>query len=70
MPVEPALHPSERIDRFARRIYGSEQGGTVEALLDANPGLATVALAIPGGTLIEVPDIDPQEAEPQLRPWE
>ncbi|WP_456013778.1 tail protein X [Methylorubrum populi] len=30
----------ERIDRIAGKLYGTARGGTVEALLLANPGLA------------------------------
>lgn len=45
----------ERIDRLAKRLYGSEQGGTVEALLSANPGLAQDGPELPAGRPIEVP---------------
>lgn len=45
----------ERIDRIARAIYGTERGGTVEALLDANAGLAAHGVIVPEGTVIAVP---------------
>ena len=45
----------ERIDRIARRLYGSERGGAVEQLWDANPGLAAQGPFIAPGTLIQVP---------------
>lgn len=46
---------TERLDRIARKLYGSEQGGTVEFLLGANPGLATLGPFVPRGTKIIVP---------------
>lgn len=46
----------ERIDRIARAIYGTELGGTVEALLDANPGLAAHGPIVPEGVVISVPE--------------
>lgn len=49
----------ERIDRLAKRLYGTEQRGTVELLLAANPGLAALAMHrsgyLPRGTVINVP---------------
>lgn len=45
----------ERLDRIARQLYGTEKGGTVEVLLDANPGLSMCWPQIPEGTVINVP---------------
>jgi phage tail protein X len=45
----------ERLDRIAKAIYGTENNGAVEALLDANPGLAALGGTIPEGTVIAVP---------------
>lgn len=45
----------ERLDRIAKKLYGTEQGGTVEALLDANPGLAALGPIVPDGAVIFVP---------------
>jgi len=71
---EPAQQPEERIDRFARRIYGTEKGGTVEGVLAANPGLADAVrahpnLAIDGDTSVAVPDVETRPATPHVRPW-
>lgn len=64
----------ERIDRLAKRLYGTEQDGTLEALLNANPGLAELALAngcyLPFGTLVNVPEKPVPEAAKINRPWE
>lgn len=60
-----------RLDQIARELYGTERGGTVEALLDANPGLAALGVIIPRGTELDVP-LQPQlkpDAEP-VRPWD
>ena len=46
----------ERLDRIARALYGSERGGTVEALLDANPGIADLPVILPAGTVLAVPE--------------
>jgi phage tail protein X len=62
--------PFERIDRLAKRLYGTERKGTVEALLNANQGLAEQGLNISGGTKITVPDVKLTEPSTILRPWE
>ena len=64
------LAPYERLDRLAKRLYGTEQGGTVEALLDANPGLAALSPFVPGGTTLMVPEVDTTPPDDLLRPWE
>lgn len=45
----------ERLDRIARKVYGTEKGGTVEVLLDANPGLSMCWPVVPEGRVIKVP---------------
>ncbi|MEZ5782051.1 MAG: tail protein X [Rhizobiaceae bacterium] len=45
----------ERLDRIARKIYGTEKNGTVEGLLTANPGLAALGTIIAPGTVIRTP---------------
>lgn len=61
----------ERIDRIAKAIYGTEQGGTVEALLAANPGLAALCPLIPRNTKITVPaKAPPAPSAAYPRPWE
>lgn len=69
--VAPEVGDDERIDRIAARIYGTERGGTVELLLDANPGLAALGPFIPRGTVIEVPQKPAPPPNPAYqRPWE
>ncbi|CAA0128601.1 Uncharacterised protein [Starkeya nomas] len=45
----------ERLDRIARAELGTEKGGTVEAILDLNPGLARKGPHFAVGTLIKLP---------------
>jgi len=44
------------IDAICRRVYGDESG-YVEAVLDANPGLAALSIPLPIGTNVELPEI-------------
>lgn len=62
-----------RVDRLVKAVYGSEGGGTVAALLDANPGLAALIGAdamIPAGTALVAPDVVVTKATPVTRPWD
>ncbi len=47
----------ERIDRIARKLMQTENRGTVEALLEANPGLAAMMTAaiVPAETVVRMP---------------
>lgn len=61
----------ERLDRIARDLFGSKRGGTVEALLTANPGLADRGFILPRGTVVMVPVLPERTVDPALvRPWE
>lgn len=46
----------EMVDAICRRAYGDESG-YVEAVLDANPGLAAMVSPLPTGTVILLPDV-------------
>lgn len=65
---------ADRVDRIAKALYGTERGGTVEALLDANPGLAAhlvdSAAIVPEGELLTVPAVEARPADRIVRPWE
>lgn len=65
----------ERVDRLAKRLYGTEQNGNVEALLAANPGLSAIAARhsgyLPRGTVIDVPAAAVSTINIALtRPWQ
>lgn len=49
------VRDGERLDRIARAELGTEKGGTVEAILDLNPGLARKGPLYPAGTPIKLP---------------
>lgn len=55
----------EMVDAICRRVYGDESG-YVEAVLDANPGLAAMAAPLPAGTTILLPDIPAARAAMKL----
>lgn len=47
----------DMIDAIAYRAYGSEHGGTTEAILKANPGLCERAPVLPANVEIVLPDL-------------
>lgn len=60
----------ERLDRIAKRLYGSEQRGAVEVLLGANQGLGAYIGLVPENTVIAVPEFEAQDATNIIRPWD
>ncbi|BCQ51085.1 tail protein X [Burkholderia gladioli] len=44
----------ESLDALCWRYYGSTSG-TVEAVMAANPGIAALGVALPAGTVVEMP---------------
>ena len=59
----------DRLDQICFAHYG-EVHGTVEAVLDANPGLAGLGLIIPKGTPIVMPSIEVRREGTVLRLWD
>ena len=60
----------ERLDQFVGRIYGFTDKA-VEAVLDANPGLAALGAFPPEGTAIKIPKVEPASDDTDLiRPWD
>jgi phage tail protein X len=58
------------VDAICRRVYGDESG-YVEAVLDANPGLAACAASLPIGTIINLPDVPKAEdVVPMISLWD
>lgn len=61
----------ERLDRIARRLFGSEGGGALERLLKANPGLAAGGPFAQRGTRLTVPPRPAVQPNPAYqRPWD
>lgn len=58
-----------RIDQVAKAIYGTERSGTVEQLLDANPGLALQGPFLAIGTVLTVPAVTPTTTSTFVPPW-
>ena len=56
MAIIYTTRQGELVDAICRRAYGDESG-YVEAVLDANPGLAAMASPLPAGTVIVLPDV-------------
>ena len=58
------------IDDVCRRFYGRE-AGAVEAVLEANPGLADLGTVLPAGTVVELPELPrPLETIPTVKLWD
>lgn len=63
----------ERLDKIARKTMQTEQRGTVEAILNANPKLAEAlqGLAVAAGTKIRIPDnFTPADKADATLAWE
>ena len=59
----------DTVDLIAARVYGRTDGGVVEAVLEANPGLAdTEELA--AGTRVRLPELDPTPTRAAVRLWD
>ena len=58
------------IDAVCRRYYGRE-AGAVEAVLEANPGLAELGPVLPAGALVTLPDLPrPLEIIETVKLWD
>lgn len=55
----------DMVDAICRRVYGDESG-FVEAVLDANPGLAALGPVLPAGTEVDTPEVNPEPAQAPL----
>lgn len=69
MSVKYRAKEGETLDLICWHIYGRCTGGTVEQVLDANPGLAQLGPVLPVGTLVTLPEITKPEAELQVGLW-
>lgn len=57
----------DRLDTLCYRYYGN-LNGTVEAVIDANPGLAKMAQPFASGILITLPDF-PAKVNKPVQLW-
>lgn len=47
----------DMVDGLAKAFYGDEHGGTTEAILAANPGLADRGPVLPENITLIIPDV-------------
>lgn len=59
----------DMLDAICHRHYG-QSAGTVEAVLDANPGLADLGPVYASGIVIALPDIKPAAVSAPVRLWD
>lgn len=59
----------DMLDAICYRHYGRTTG-TVEAVLEANPGLAALGPVFAAGVVITLPDIPDPEPETGIRLWD
>lgn len=61
----------DTVDYICWRHYGSERGGTTEAVLNANIGLAAHGPVLPAGLTIVLPAYDDtQQVEKMIELWD
>jgi phage tail protein X len=61
----------DTVDQICWRHYGTERGGTTEAVLEANRGLADQGPALPSGLQITLPAISqPAQTETLINLWD
>lgn len=62
----------DTVDAVAWRYYGTTAGKVVEALLDANPGLADRGPILPAGVPITMPaiSVSPTAEKSAVRLWD
>jgi phage tail protein X len=60
-----------RLDILAKQLAGTERAGRIEALLDANPGLARGGPYVGEGTIVTAPARAATDVTPGVvNPWE
>lgn len=59
----------DMVDEIAFKHYGTTDGGVVEQLLVANPGLSSAGTLLPSGIIITLPVIDTTQKVQGVRLW-
>lgn len=61
----------DTVDSICWKHYGTERGGTTEAVLEANRGLAANGPILPAGLSITLPELAaPAKAETTINLWD
>lgn len=68
MSTKYVTREGDMLDDICRKIYGKQEAGQVEAVLEANPGLAGRGFIYPSGLLIVLPDL-PAQTDGTVRLW-
>ena len=69
MPVAIRANQNETVDALCWRHYGRTRGA-VEAVLQANPGLASCGLILPQGILVLMPTLPAPAPKPTVSLWD
>ncbi|WP_432777780.1 tail protein X [Pseudomonas fortuita] len=65
MTAQLRTQQNDTVDALCWRHYG-RTAGVVEAVLDANPGLASSGPVLPAGLLVNLPEIQTSAPERQM----
>ncbi|NKC11800.1 MAG: phage tail protein [Gammaproteobacteria bacterium] len=60
----------DMLDAICWRHYRCQSGGTVEAVLEANPGLSDGGVIVPAGVRISLPMLAEPQAARTVRLWD
>lgn len=69
MATQVRTQQGETVDALCWRHYGRTQGA-VEAVLQANPGLARHGLILPQGILVTMPALSAPPPQPTVSLWD
>ncbi len=67
--IEYITSQGDTVDYIAWKHYGSTENGIVEAVLEANPGLAKNPPELVAGLVIVLPDVQTPRAEEIVTLW-
>jgi phage tail protein X len=59
-----------RLDILAKEQMGTERDGALEALLDANPGVAKEGPFVVAPRFVEIPPTPEKPPVPTVNPWD
>lgn len=68
MAARYVTRDGDTVDYIVWRHYGPRSGRATELVLDANPGLADLAV-LAGGMMITLPDLPMPASTPVIRIW-
>jgi phage tail protein X len=61
---------NDMLDAICQHTYGTHDGGVLEQVLVANPGLSFQSPLLPAGLQIELPAFAPATPSPVVRLWD